>query len=220
MTSRRWDESLRSLPIAVPRTLRYGIIAATLIIFGQLVLGATMRHQHAGLSIPDFPLAYGKLWPATDAESIARYNQQRIEVTLANPITAVQIELQMAHRIMALLILGAVAFCAWQVRSSGISRSGPPEGGTPNILRQLAFFWLALILVQATLGAATVLLGKAADIATAHVLFGALSLANGVLLCIIATGFNLETARPANFLSRADSRPENSGSLAATTSAR
>jgi cytochrome c oxidase assembly protein subunit 15 len=220
MTSRRWDESLRALPIAVPRALRYGIIAATLMIFGQLVLGATMRHQHAGLAISDFPLAYGKLWPATDAESIARYNQQRIEVTLANPITAFQIELQMAHRIMAVLILAAVAFCVWQARSFGFSRSGPPEGGTPNILRQLAFFWLALILVQATLGAATVLLGKAADIATAHVLFGALSLANGVLLCIIATGFNLEKAKHANFLSRADSRPEDSGSFAATTSAR
>ncbi len=36
---------------------------ATLLIFGQLLLGATMRHQHAGLAIPDFPLAYHKLWP-------------------------------------------------------------------------------------------------------------------------------------------------------------
>ena len=39
------------------------------LIFGQLILGATMRHQHAGLAIPDFPLAYGKLWPAMDAAS-------------------------------------------------------------------------------------------------------------------------------------------------------
>ena len=60
-----------------------------------------MRHQHAGLAIPDFPLAYGKLWPAMDADSVARYNQQRIEVVAANPITAFQIGLQMIHRLLA-----------------------------------------------------------------------------------------------------------------------
>jgi heme a synthase len=64
--------------------------------------GATMRHQHAGLAIPDFPAAYGKLWPDTDPAAIARYNQNRLEVLAYNPITAAQVELQMVHRIMAL----------------------------------------------------------------------------------------------------------------------
>ena len=71
-------------------------------ILGQLALGAAMRHQHAGLAIPDFPLAYGKLWPAMDAASVAHYNAQRIEIIAANPITAFQIGLQMAHRLLAL----------------------------------------------------------------------------------------------------------------------
>src|SRR5207248_725196 len=53
-------------------------LATTCLILAQLVLGATMRHQHAGLAIPDFPTAYGKLWPATDSESVHLYNQQRI----------------------------------------------------------------------------------------------------------------------------------------------
>src|SRR5258708_6047974 len=87
-------------------------LVTTALIFLQLILGATMRHEHAGLAISDFPLAHGKLWPAMDVESVARYNQQRVEVTAANPITAFQIGLQMTHRAMALLILvcvGAVA---------------------------------------------------------------------------------------------------------------
>ena len=63
-------------------------IGTTLLILLQLILGATMRHQHAGLAIPDFPLAYGRLWPATDPESVLRYNQQRTEITAAKPITA------------------------------------------------------------------------------------------------------------------------------------
>jgi hypothetical protein len=37
--------------------------------------------SHAGLAIPDFPLAYGGLWPATDAASIETYNQTRVEVS-------------------------------------------------------------------------------------------------------------------------------------------
>jgi cytochrome c oxidase assembly protein subunit 15 len=142
-------------------------ITATILIFGQLLLGATMRHQHAGLAIPDFPLAYGRLWPATDPASVAHYNQQRMEVAAANPITAFQIRLQMVHRLVAVLILAAVAACAWLTR------------------RGAAFAWLGLILAQAVLGMATLWSNKAADIATAHVVVGALSLALGASLSIV-----------------------------------
>jgi heme A synthase len=48
---------------------------------------------------------------------------------------------------------------------------------------------LGLILCQVALGAATVLSDKAADIATAHVLVGALSLATGAMISIIAFRF-------------------------------
>ena len=153
-------------------------LATTVLILFQLILGATMRHQHAGLSIRDFPLAYGKLWPATDAASVAQYNANRIEITNFNPITAFQIQLQMVHRIVAMLILCAVAFCAWRAWRNF---SGP--------LAKLSVFWFVLILCQATLGAATILSDKAADIATAHVLVGALSLATGAMLSIIAARF-------------------------------
>ncbi len=61
-----------------------------------------MRHQHAGLAIPDFPAAYGKIWPDTSPAAVPRYNQNRLEASGENPITAFQIELQMAHRIVAL----------------------------------------------------------------------------------------------------------------------
>ncbi len=161
-----------------PRTTpRFFIITTALILF-QLMLGATMRHQHAGLSIRDFPLAYGKLWPATDAASVAQYNAQRVEITNFNSITAFQIELQMVHRIVAMLILCAVAFCAWRAWRKF---SGP--------VAKLSVFWFGLILSQAGLGAATVLSDKAADIATLHVLVGALSLATGAMLSIIAARF-------------------------------
>jgi hypothetical protein len=59
-------------------SLRNLALAATALIFLQLGLGATMRHEHAGLAIPDFPLAYGKILPDTSAASIAAINQARV----------------------------------------------------------------------------------------------------------------------------------------------
>jgi cytochrome c oxidase assembly protein subunit 15 len=46
--------------------------------------------------------------------------------------------------------------------------------------------WLGLILAQVLLGAATIWSDKAADVATAHVLCGALSLAFGIIVSIIS----------------------------------
>ncbi len=203
----------------VSNSRRLFLFATVLILF-QLILGAAMRHQHAGLAIPDFPLAYGKLWPAMDADSVARYNQQRDALISVKPITAFQIALQMTHRLVALLILAAVAFCAWKVRRPGFSRPEPPEGGTPNqrVLRRLTLGWLGLILIQAGLGAATVLSQKAADLATAHVLAGALSLATGALLCIIPFR-SPELQRSGSLLSAAGLRARDERSWAAGTAA-
>jgi cytochrome c oxidase assembly protein subunit 15 len=149
-----------------------------------------MRHQHAGLAIWDFPLAHGKLWPATDPESIQRYNEQRIEVAAAEPITAFQVQLQMVHRVMAAIIFVAVLVCAWKlVRRSGL-RSG---------VSKFALAWFGLILIQVGLGAWTVLSHKAADIATAHVLVGVLSLATGAMLCIFTFRSLVSTERATAF---------------------
>ena len=174
----------------VSRGLRTLVLATTLVIFGQLVVAATIRHQHAGLAIADFPLAYGKLWPDRSSAAVAGYNARRVSVTEEAPITAFQIELQMVHRVVALAISILVAACAWQAwRRLG--------GG--DALARLALFWLGLILVQVALGAATIWTNKAADVATAHVMVGALSLVTGALWCLIGFGrsaMNLPNTQP------------------------
>ena len=169
----------------VPRGLRSHVLFVTILIFLQLILGATMRHQHAGLAISDFPLAHGKIWPDTNPDAIARYNQERIEATNVNPITAFQVILQMFHRIVALVIFAGVAAAV----GLSVKRLGKKDS-----LTKLAFFWLALIILQIALGIATIWTNKAADVATAHVLVGALSLVTGALWCIIAFGRSLRTA--------------------------
>jgi cytochrome c oxidase assembly protein subunit 15 len=63
-------------------------------VFGQLVLGALMRHMQAGLAIPDFPLAFGRLVPP-----------------LVTPFVAVNF----AHRVGALVVVVAVGSTAGYV---------------------------------------------------------------------------------------------------------
>ena len=177
-TSRWWHQSASVKQVAVPRGLRSHVLWVTILIFIQLLIAATMRHQHAGLAITDFPLAYGKLWPDTSARAIASYNAHRMELNGENPITAFQVNLQMVHRFVAYTIFLGVAAAAMLARK---------KLGGSDALTKLAFAWLGLLTVQIALGAATIWTNKAADVATAHVMVGALALLTGSLWYLVAT---------------------------------
>ncbi len=160
---------------AVPRpSLVLLALTATALIYGQLALGATMRHQHRDLSILDFPLAYGQVIPATDPATIAGINETRNAQALSE-VTAGQIWLQMTHRFMAAIIALAIAAFWLLVRRE--------KYGSP-FLDKLTNLWLALVLLQITLGAWTIWSNKAADIATAHVAVGALTLATAIAISV------------------------------------
>jgi cytochrome c oxidase assembly protein subunit 15 len=58
--------------------------------------------------------------------------------------------------------------------------------GARHPLARLSLAWFSLISLQVVLGALTIWSNKAADIATAHVLVGALSLVTGSLLTIVS----------------------------------
>lgn len=176
-TSRWWINSAAEKQISVPRGLRRHVLYVTLLIFVQLLIAATMRHQHAGLAITDFPLAYGKIWPVTTPDAIAHYNATRPAETIGQPITAFQVNLQMIHRFVAYtLFLGVAAatLLAWK------------KLGGRDALTKFAFFWLALLTLQIGLGAWTIWSNKAADVTTLHVMVGASALLTGALWCLIA----------------------------------
>lgn len=160
-----------------PRVVRRMLLFATLLVLVQLGLGASMRHRHAGLAVPDFPLAYGRVWPPTDDASIRRYNQQRLEVVAVQPLERADVLLHMTHRLGAGAVVGAVLLAFFTSRRH-------LEPG--HVLRRGTAAWLALVLVQFALGALTVWTNKAADIATAHVAVGSLILLGGGLLCAVA----------------------------------
>ena len=177
-TSRWWMNSENEKQISVPRGLRSHVFWITILIFIQLLLAATMRHQHAGLAISDFPLAHGKIWPDTSPEALAGYNAQRHTINGENPITAFQIMLQVAHRLVAILIFLGVTASAFLARKKLGGRDG---------LTKFAWLWTVLLVAQIILGIATIWTNKAADIATLHVMVGAISLLVGALWWLIAT---------------------------------
>ena len=159
----------------VSGSLYWLTICSTSLVLIQLILGAAMRHQHAGLAVPDFPLAYGKAWPPMDAAFLEKINSHRLGAEQLNPVTASQIGLQMTHRLVALSIVLLVGCVAWKARG---------EQGPGSFPAKFAGAWWGVICLQAALGAATIWSNKAADVATAHVLCGALSLLAGTIFSV------------------------------------
>lgn len=149
-------------------------VATTILIYAQLALGATMRHQHRDLAILDFPAAYGRVVPDVSAQNLALINQWR-EARALSEVNASQIWLQMAHRFGAFLIaVGVISY--WIALRTRRHR-------WDSAAVKLSAFWLFFLLCQITLGAWTIWSNKAADIATAHVALGAIMLALGVSIC-------------------------------------
>jgi heme a synthase len=157
---------------------RRWVVVVTGMVFLQLILGASMRHSHAGLSIPDFPLNYGHLFPPLDAASVDKINQAR--GAAAQPYTSAWlILLQYVHRLWAVLIVAGLVFTSVRLLRNRF---------LPLFFRRCASVWILLVFVQFCLGAWTVLSNKAADVATAHVFCGALTLMLGVLLAVSLSG--------------------------------
>ncbi len=169
-TSKTWNHLRPGQMLPALANVPGRTAAITLLILGQLLIAATIRHQHAPLAIPDFPLAYGHFYPPTDPDFLMSVNQRRMNVVQDSDVTAFQIHLQMAHRFVAALILGSVLTLGWQLIQGG------------GLLARFGALWSGLILIQVGLGAATIWTNKSVDIATAHVAVGALSLLTGVLL--------------------------------------
>jgi len=154
-TSREWTES-PSAPCteALVPSLRSLTCITTGFIFLQLILGALVRHTGSGLSIPDFPLAFGRLVP---------------------PILEGPILIAYLHRLGAVAVTLTVA---WTVIR--ILRRHPDEPKLTHPAVTLA----SLLVLQITLGGATVLMQLAVVPATAHVVTGALVLATAWLITL------------------------------------
>src|SRR5438445_1086957 len=138
-----------------PRLARLAAFTTGLV-FVQLVLGALMRHMGAGLAIPDFPLAFGRLLP---------------------PLATPYITVHFAHRVGALAVAAAVAMTVGAVLRE--RAAGP-------CLRRPALLAEGHVLVQLTLGALVIWSGRAVLPTTTHLVLGAALLATCLVLALRA----------------------------------
>ena len=116
-----------------------------------------MRHTGAGLAIPDFPTAFGGLWPST--EDLARRG----------------VPIHLAHRLGAAVVL-ALVFAAARALGRASARS--------PVFAGLAAIWTGLVAIQILLGALSIWSGKAPPLTAAHLAAGALCWVTGVLATV------------------------------------
>jgi len=135
-------------------TLRRIATATTVLIYAQILVGATMRHSGAGLAIPDFPLMFGGIVPDHWDPKIA---------------------IHFAHRVGALIVTLAVAATTtyvWLRARNRREMTGP------------AAFLVVLVAMQVTLGALTVLSRRDPWINSFHVVCGAMVLTTSLVLTL------------------------------------
>jgi cytochrome c oxidase assembly protein subunit 15 len=136
------------------RRLRGLATFATVLIYVQILVGATMRHTGAGLAIPDFPLMFGGIIPDHWSRAIA---------------------IHFTHRVGALLVTTAILTLFAHVRSRYRDR--------PELMRPAALI-VSLVAVQVTLGALTVLSRRDPWINSFHVVCGAMVLTTSLVLTL------------------------------------
>lgn len=178
-TSRWWESDYPKLPQSADRSLFTLSIAAVICVYIQLILGALMRHTGSGLAVPDFPLAYGQIFPSLTPEAVARYNQDLIDSNLRlfadGAVTSAQILTHMLHRIWALVVAAVLVVLSIKLLKTN---------QLPARIKRFGYILISLIVLQLVLGMLTVLSQKAVDVTTAHVAAGALILVTSVLLLL------------------------------------
>jgi len=138
-----------------------------------------MRHTESGLAVPDFPLAFGQVFPSLSPESLAEYNRRlfQLEIRAASEqaVTAPQIVIHLLHRYWAVVVVGMIVWTYLRGRA---------QLGDSKRMASISKVLLGLVVLQVTLGSLTVVLRKAVDVTTAHVAVGALLLMASVILTL------------------------------------
>jgi len=109
-----------------------------------LLIGATMRHNNAGLAIPDFPLAYGGLIP---------------------PLSSFPLVIHFAHRVGAVLLVILVA---------GTVVTTLKDHKDKGALTSLSWALVGIVTVQFLLGGTVIWTKLSVPITTLHLVNGAL----------------------------------------------
>jgi cytochrome c oxidase assembly protein subunit 15 len=151
VTSPGWRNATAPVDDAM---LRRVALTTTVLIYTQILVGATMRHTNAGLAIPYFPYEPGHVLP---------------------PVWSAKVAIHFAHRVGALVVTLAILATASHVFYHHRRR---------RELVRPAFLLLMLVSMQVTLGAFVIWSGMDPVTNTAHVVNGALVLGTSLVLTL------------------------------------
>ncbi len=156
-----------------------------ILVYIQLILGATMRHTGSGLAIPDFPKMGGYWFPPFDKGMLVHINAWRFDHDLP-PVVTAQVVIHWIHRsgaLVVVLMLGLLTLTGlrWYTKRGKIA--------------QTIIFLDFLVTAQLFLGAWTVLTQKSPRITSLHVVLGAAILGVSVLLSLRTAPLSMKDLR-------------------------
>jgi cytochrome c oxidase assembly protein subunit 15 len=150
------------------------VLLLTIMVYLQLIWGNLMRHMNAGLAIPDFPTMGGTLWPTMDQNMLHRINAWRFSYNL-DAVNMAQVHTHLLHRVWALLVLIVLIRLNQVAYRCCLNKA----------LIMKTLFWLNItVIIQISLGIATVMSHKEIITTTLHVTVGACTLGLSFLLLL------------------------------------
>jgi cytochrome c oxidase assembly protein subunit 15 len=160
--SRSWIQQATPVGSAV----RTAGVICTALMFVQLVIAATMRHNAAGLAIHTFPYST----PAPENHWLP--NEWNFRVAI-----------HFAHRVMAVVLAVALTIFAWIIRRDRCSTVAMKAGAATLV---------GLLVLQILLGAQIIWTLRRPEMTTGHVVVGAVTLAFTFWLTWVAHRDRLE----------------------------
>lgn len=151
-TTRYWQEAPKGWAKSDGIAFTPLCVTLNVLFFLQLIMGATMRHNKAGLAIPDFPLVFGGLVPTEFTFPVAIHYGHRVGavlVTLASALLVMRLFKKQANQLVIIAVGGIL---------------------------------LTLLSVQWLLGAFIIWLRRPIPITSSHLVVGALCLGTSVAL--------------------------------------
>lgn len=175
---------LQAVPVRSGALLPAAVVVALVVLVAQIFFGAWTSSNYAALACPDFPTCQGRWWPATDfGEAFTLWRGLGVNYEYGVLENTPRMTVHFTHRlgaVVTVLVILALAVCILR-------------GERAPQLKRLAALLLVAVLLQATLGIATVLLHLPLPLAVAHNGGAAL-----LLLVLVAMAHTVFHARPAH----------------------
>ena len=156
------ERSVRSYK-DVSKGIRKGALLIGGLVYIQLVLGALMRHTASGMAIPDFPTMGGLWFPTFSETMINNINAMLFDMD-HDMVARAQVIFHVFHRLGAIIVISAIGYVVYNYRST--IKNIP-------ILDKTLWWIVGIVLIQFSLGVATVLSERLPYIASFHVVVGA-----------------------------------------------